>query len=69
MGRLQKHNHILLIRPLINISKDQILNYLEKDKVSFVEDESNDDDGYSRNYIKKILSASLRVSGLVLKKI
>ena len=53
MGRVQKHNHILLIRPLLNISKDQILNYLEKDKVSFVEDESNDDDGYSRNYIRK----------------
>ena len=40
MGRVQKHNHILLIRPLLNISKDQILNYLEKDKVSFVEDET-----------------------------
>ena len=53
MSRVQKHKHILLIRPLLNISKDQILNYLEKDKVSFVEDESNDDDGYSRNYIRK----------------
>ncbi len=53
MGRVQKHNHILLIRPLLNISKDQILNYLKKAEVSFVEDESNDDDGYSRNFIRK----------------
>ena len=44
-------DHILL-RPLIEHSKDEILEYLRKDQRHWFHDESNDDLSYKRNYFR-----------------
>jgi tRNA(Ile)-lysidine synthase len=41
-----------IIRPLYNLSKDDILEYLKKNRISSVFDRSNLDMGFSRNYIR-----------------
>ena len=41
-----------LIRPLLNISKDEILKYAAINKLEFIEDESNQDNTYSRNFLR-----------------
>lgn len=43
----------VLIRPLINFSKQEILSYLKKNGVTYIEDSSNNDVKYTRNYIRK----------------
>ncbi len=42
----------ILLRPLINISKTEILNYLKFKKLSYQEDESNQDTQYQRNHVR-----------------
>lgn len=41
-----------IIRPLINCSRDDILNYLELKKQAYVTDSSNNSDDYTRNKIR-----------------
>ena len=41
-----------ILRPLLNVSKKDILEYNEKNNVPFVEDSSNKDDHYSRNFVR-----------------
>ncbi len=41
-----------IIRPLIEVSKDEIDEYIEKNALSFVLDKTNLDENYSRNYIR-----------------
>ena len=40
-------------RPLIEWSRGEILNYLEKNKIKYFIDESNEDTKYKRNYFRK----------------
>ncbi len=42
-----------IIRPFINVSKDEITAYLKENDLSFVTDESNFDDKYTRNYLRQ----------------
>ncbi len=41
-----------IIRPLINVSKSEINDYIEKNQIPFVEDSSNKDNDFSRNYLR-----------------
>ena len=47
--KLKKGTHL---RPLINITKDEIYNFAKNYNIKFIEDESNSTDFYSRNYIR-----------------
>ena len=47
--KLKKGTHL---RPLINITKDEIYNFAKNHNIKFIEDESNSTDFYSRNYIR-----------------
>lgn len=45
----------LVKRPFINLSKDEILNYARQSGLSWVEDPTNKDQKYARNYIRNQL--------------
>lgn len=51
----------LFVRPLLNISRAQIEEYLSANKQSFREDKTNEDLGYRRNWIRHVLLPSLRI--------
>ena len=42
-----------IVRPLLNVAKEEILAYLKERNISFVTDETNDDERFSRNAIRK----------------
>ena len=57
-GILEKsyYNDILVIRPFLSVSREEIKKYQTKNKVEYNEDSSNDEDYYTRNrYRHKIL--------------
>lgn len=51
----------LYIRPLLSISKHEILDYLHKHKIPYVIDESNQSDEYLRNRIRNQVIPALKV--------
>jgi tRNA(Ile)-lysidine synthase len=54
---------IQLFRPLLDISKNQILKYLKTSKIPFRTDKSNKDTVYKRNYVRhKIIPAFKKIN-------
>ena len=52
---IQRHTTLKgkdLIRPLLHVSKEEILQFLEKHDLSYIEDDSNRDNSYSRNFLR-----------------
>jgi len=47
----QQDNHILL-RPFLNFPRTELLDYAQHHALRWVEDESNRDDGYPRNFVR-----------------
>ena len=45
----------MFIRPMLNTSKKAILEYIEKNCIPTVEDETNKDNSYSRNYVRNLI--------------
>ena len=50
-----KFNKILILRPLLDIPKADIVNWLRKEKIDYVVDQSNFDEAFLRNNIRKNL--------------
>ncbi len=48
-----------LVRPLLEVTKDQIREYLHKFKLSYVEDPANHDLQYSRSYLRSVVIPAL----------
>jgi tRNA(Ile)-lysidine synthase len=46
------HDNFILLRPLINTEKKDIITFLNNQGVKFVHDESNDSSDYDRNFIR-----------------
>jgi tRNA(Ile)-lysidine synthase len=42
----------ILVRPLLNYSKEDILNYAQQHQLNWVEDTTNDDSRYDRNFLR-----------------
>jgi len=42
-----------IIKPMLNISRNEILHFLEQNKIKYFIDESNEDTKYKRNYFRK----------------
>ncbi len=42
-----------IIKPMLNISRDEILHFLEQNSIKYFIDESNEDTKYKRNYFRK----------------
>ena len=50
----------IYIRPLLNTPREEIMAYLDENGLEYVEDETNSDITYSRNYIRNIVMPALR---------
>ena len=57
MQKISERNGIKLVRPLLNVRKDDLKNYLIENKIEWVEDESNSDEKYLRNKIRNFLNS------------
>ncbi len=42
-----------IVRPFLGVTKEEILDYLKERKIPYVTDETNDDERYSRNAVRK----------------
>ncbi len=42
----------VFVRPLLSTQKQEIFDYLDRNHIEFVEDETNEDMGYSRNFVR-----------------
>lgn len=45
----------IYIRPMLNVSKEEIINYASINNIEFVEDSSNNDISYNRNFIRNVI--------------
>jgi len=52
-----KFHDIKIIRPLLDFNKEDLKNYLEKNNINWVEDESNKEEKYLRNKIRNFLES------------
>ncbi len=50
----------IYIRPMLTTPREEIMSYLDENSIEFVEDETNSDNTYSRNYIRNIVMPALR---------
>lgn len=48
-----------LVRPLINLTKEDIMMYLRENNISYIKDESNDEQEQDRNYIRNNIIPSI----------
>jgi tRNA(Ile)-lysidine synthase len=55
MDKTPKINKINIIRPLLDFPKSDLKQYLQTKKVNWVEDETNEDEKFLRNKIRKFL--------------
>ena len=58
MSELSLYNKVCIIRPLLNFSKDVLLNYNKKNKIEYINDPSNFNLNYSRPTIRNFLKKS-----------
>jgi tRNA(Ile)-lysidine synthase len=56
---IRKRDGYTLVRPLVNTSRDDILNFLKSNGIKYFIDETNSDTKYKRNYFRKNFSNSL----------
>lgn len=50
----------IYIRPFLNTPREKIMEYIDENSLNFVEDETNQDITYSRNYIRNVVMPALR---------
>lgn len=57
---LNDMNNYKIYRPLINKTKDEILNYVQENKIPYVIDKTNNSSAYTRNRIRKYILPKLK---------
>ena len=48
------------IRPMLTVPREEIMSYIDEYAIPFVEDETNADSTYSRNYIRNVIMPTIR---------
>ena len=48
------------IRPMLTVTREEIMEYIDEFAINFVEDETNADINYSRNYIRNVIMPTIR---------
>ena len=56
----RKDGNFIFHRPLLDISKEELYEYAQNNKLEWVEDESNKDTNISRNFIRNILLPTIK---------
>ena len=59
-SKIVKMEDYTILRPLINVTKDMILDYLNKNKIEYRIDDSNAKDVYTRNRFRKYIVPQLK---------
>jgi len=59
MNNIDSRKNYTIVRPLIDYSKEEILNYLEQNHIHYFYDDSNDSLDYTRNYFRHTFSNPL----------
>jgi tRNA(Ile)-lysidine synthase len=49
-----------IIRPLLSCGKDDILKYCAKNNIPYIEDTTNSDENYTRNFIRRNITSKLK---------
>lgn len=57
MQKISYINNFIIIRPFLDVKKEDLKEYLLKNNIKWVEDESNDDDRFLRNKIRNFLNS------------
>lgn len=68
IAEISEINGIKLLRPLLDFEKDELKSFLRQEKVQWFEDETNEDEKFLRNKIRKFL-ASFEDEKLIQKRI
>ena len=56
---LSSRGNYIIYKPLLDVSKDQLINYLNKNNIKYFIDSTNSDEKYKRNYFRKEFSDKL----------
>jgi tRNA(Ile)-lysidine synthase len=57
MSEIYQNNSLKMVRPMLNISKEELKKFLKTQKIEWFEDETNDDERILRNKIRKFLQS------------
>lgn len=57
MKKISKINNFYLVRPFLDLNKEDLKNYLLSQNINWIEDESNNDEKYLRNKIRIFLNS------------
>jgi len=68
ISEISEYKKIKLLRPFLNITKDQLKEFLQSKKIKWFEDETNDDEKFLRNKIRKFFN-SFSDKNLIQKRI
>ena len=63
LGAMQKESQLFgmpILRPLLSFSRSELKNYVQQENLSWVEDESNQDNHYDRNFLRNQILPELR---------
>ncbi len=55
MEMLSTFNGINIMRPLLNVNKNELISYLEENSIDWIEDPTNDNTYYKRNKLRSLL--------------
>ena len=50
--RQSKLGSKIVLRPLFNLTKEEIMELLKKENLNYITDDSNQDNSFSRNYLR-----------------
>jgi tRNA(Ile)-lysidine synthase len=68
MAEVGEYKKIKLVRPLLNFNKSELQDFLRAEKIKWFEDETNDDEKFLRNKIRKFFK-SFEEKNLIQKRI
>ena len=63
LGAMQKESQLFgmpILRPLLSFTRNELEDYVQQENLSWVEDESNQDNHYDRNFLRNQILPEIR---------